>query len=128
MFITFMIRVRVHLAKHIPLTSTGSIDCPKPSRAIVKAFVSGIPEHHQHGSRLVTVEGPGTKELPKCARVNTNLMLDSSGNFSNPAIYRFEQNRVSAGCLYLDNSKLKIYRQLLSPQVRMIIFLIELPL
>lgn len=112
-------RVRVHLSKHIPLTSLGSITCPKTSREIVKAFVSGIPEHHQQGSTFVSIEAPtGPSEpLPRCARQNTNVILDASGHFVNPAIYRFEQNRASSGCLYFDNEGLEIYRELLSPQV-----------
>lgn len=92
--------------------------CPRLSKEIVKAFVTGIPVHHQQGSTCVTIERPSeAKPLPRCAKVDSNLMLDSSGNFVNPAMYRFERSRVSAGCLYFDNNELDIYRSLILPQV-----------
>lgn len=40
------------------------------------------------------------------------------GTAKNPALYKYEENRVSSACLYFDNEKLESYKSVLSSQVR----------
>lgn len=114
-----IMQVRTHLAKHLPLATLGTVSCQSAldNPAVVKELTQGIPRRHRLPTTHQQQDLPQRPEKQEEEEVAATALAveEDSGKFVSPGIYKYEQHRVSHGCLYFDNpTTLEGYKAVLS--------------